>query len=166
MIRVTDENINRSWARARAIFQKYADQVSDMRPVWKEFIKLYQTDLSPKIFASRGRAILGARWVPYSKRYLKWKQENAPGQPMMVLSGRLRKATEGGPGWFQSLEKDKMKMGVKVPPYWRAQQYGYKPNNLPPRPYFMSDEYSPRAYAYLIKMTKAELDRITKKNDK
>lgn len=138
-----------------------------MRPIWKEFIKTYQTVLSPQIFASRGRAILGEKWAPYSPAYLaKRKAEGFGGGQMLVLSGRMRDATYGGPGWYQKLAKDRMTMGVKVPPYWRAQQFGYKPRKLPARPYFMTDDYSPRAYTYLIKIANEEIKRMTEKDGK
>lgn len=155
----------KSFARMSMLLKKLAEQVDDLRPVWRNYIVKYQKEISPGIFATRGK-VLGTRWATYSKAYLEWKQKNYPGQQMLILKGDMYNATTGGSGWRQSLTKSTMSIGIKGRPYYPVHQFGSSKRNIPARPYFLSNEYSPRALKIMIELTRDYINERIKKNDK
>jgi phage gpG-like protein len=142
-------------------FQRMAKSIKDMRPVFKDFIKHYQEVIMPASFKSRG-GIMNAKWPAYSPRYWAWKRKAAPGKAMLRLTDDLFNATQGGPGWFEKLGKQKMEFGVRggTIPYALVHQEGGG-NNIPQRAYFYREDgkLPNRAYIYLFERTREEIKR-------
>jgi phage gpG-like protein len=146
--------------RSRAAFVRLANNIKDMRPVWKNYIGFHTHDLVEKAFATNGQAMTGKTWPKYSKAY-KIRKRKLGGQlgKMLVLSGKLKDAATGGTGFSSKIEKQKMTMTLSGLPYIRVHQLGFKDRNIPARAYFFKDknDLPPRAYAYLYKATENHL---------
>lgn len=72
-------------------FSRFADQITDWRPVFDLIIEDYQ-DVETKHFQTEGRSGLGQQWADLSPDYAMWKSENYPGRPILVREGDMRQA--------------------------------------------------------------------------
>jgi phage gpG-like protein len=76
-------------AKFDGTFRVLREGITDLRPVWPEIeLAFYRAELE-QFNSEGGRG--GAQWVPLSKGYAKWKEKKRPGQPILVLSGYLRR---------------------------------------------------------------------------
>jgi hypothetical protein len=143
--------------RAKIAFAKLADKASDMRPVFKEFLRWYKTDYTTDIFNSRGKA-LGTSWPKYSLAYLKQKRKS--GKPMMRLTNALFDAARGDSGWIEKLKRKTFSFGISDSIKYAANhQYG---DTVPQRAYvFTKDgDLSPRAWTVLMTLLENDLEDI------
>jgi phage gpG-like protein len=67
-----------------------SDGVSDWREVWPEVERIFYVATLAQFRTEGQRG--GSPWRPLSSGYRKWKEVKAPGQPILVLTGRLRKS--------------------------------------------------------------------------
>lgn len=134
--------------RAKRTLVKLAENISDLRPVWKNLIDYYQNEIIPAAWSTKGKIMEGKRWTPLSKKYNKWKKKNYPGQPLMYRTGKLLEAATGGPGWMQKINRRNMEMGVEGQEYF----YHVSERSKYGRKYFYTSENSlpARAWAWLI----------------
>ncbi len=147
-----------SLRRARDAFITIAKRVKDLTPVWKRYIEYHTTSLMPGVFNSNGVAMNGKRWEGYrSEKYKKWKRAHGGKlSEILVLDGRLKAATMGGPGFRSTICKQELSMWIEGIPYSRVHQFGYEKQNLAERPYFFTakGDLPPRAWAFLIQETR------------
>lgn len=140
--------------RAKKSFQRLANRIDDMSPIWKKFIKFWQTDLMPKTWDSRGKTF-GEQWESLSPAYAKWKRKHG-GKRLMELTSRLFEAVKGGSGWFEKVEKKKFTIGVSGEEYfYHVQERGKKG-----RRYFTTKDgdMPNRAWGFIIKSVSEYLE--------
>lgn len=111
---------------------QWGQLVQDWSPVWEAIREVYDRH-QVKHFATEGGSS-GPKWRALSPRYKAWKDRVAPGQPILVLTGRLREAATGGAGAIRRQDKTSMELGIdgRVVPYARYHQTGGP--RLPRRP--------------------------------
>lgn len=146
-------------------FRSLSKQVKDMSNVFNEFIQTYTQVFVKSAFNTRGK-IMGSRWPAYKKTYLEWKQQNYPGQPMLVLKGDLYNAATGlGNKFYKKVKKKECAFGIKRSlRYARVHQEGGG-NNIPQRAYFyQTNKQMPfRAINTLIETTVKAIEKAGKK---
>lgn len=98
---------------------RYVDRISDFRPIWDDVAKAY-FKVQEAQFDTEGHG----QWVPLSSKYASWKQSNAPGQGLLVLSGDLRKAATGKSGAVVQKSEHQLAIGFQRAGYWRYHQTG------------------------------------------
>ena len=108
-------------------------KVKDFEPVWKEFIKVYQED-TIKNMDTGGIGTNDTKWTRYTDKYSKRKKRGRK-IPDLKLSGVLRDAIKGGPGWSAKISGKSLNMSINLP-YAAIHQYGHKEKKIPARPYF------------------------------
>lgn len=107
------------------------DQIDDWREVWPEVeLVFYRATLGQ--FRSEGQRG-GDRWRPLSDNYRKWKELKYPGQPILVLTGRLRRSltATGSEESIRIRERTELTLGSSTP-YGRFHQTGTR--RMSPRP--------------------------------
>jgi phage gpG-like protein len=123
--------------------------IKDLRPIWKKFIPEYQ-NLIKINFESRGKIMNRGAWPKYwanstasdkEIRAAKYRKKKGS-KPMLVLTGRLKSAATGGPGWNEKLDKKYLKMWINdsTIPYARVHQFGYPRRKIASRPYFFDKD--------------------------
>jgi phage gpG-like protein len=133
-----DEELN-------AAFQAFARAVTDWRPYWPTIAGVFY-EAERARFASDGFGT----WPRLSDGYAKWKTKNYPGEPMMSLTGNLRRSLTDrfGPNAVYEDEPQSLVLGTTVP-YAAAHHYGYPPRNLPARPIIGVRDTDPELMATL-----------------
>jgi hypothetical protein len=133
--------------RAKKTLNKLLNRVNDMRPIWKDFIKYWQTDIMPKTWDTKGKT-MGEQWKPLTPLYKKWKRKHG-NKRLMELTSRLLKATQGGQGWTEKIEKKNLAIGVSGKEYF----YYVQERKTNPRNYFFTKkgDMPNRAWGYLLK---------------
>ena len=97
-------------------------------------------------FDSKGSSI-GQKWKPLSPSYAAWKGRHFPGQPLLVLRGKMKQSlTEESSrnAIFNRRGGRQLILGTRIK-YAAAHQYGVKKNgkkkiNIPARPFFKVDQ--------------------------
>tara|TARA_R110000824_G_scaffold86623_3_gene214231 strand:- start:5932 stop:6621 length:690 start_codon:yes stop_codon:yes gene_type:complete len=122
-------------------FEKWADEIKDMRPVWSDVVKLFRKHEARHL--DSGGEATGKAFVPLSPAYKAWKDRNFPGKPILTLRGALRLALVDGKGSsaFKRETRDSLHVGVlggEVGVYAAAHAFGQ--GNLPVRPPVRYDE--------------------------
>jgi len=142
--------------RAKRTFAKLAEKIKDLSPLWVKFIDYYQNEIIPAAWSTKGAIMEGKRWEPLTEKYRKWKQKKYSGKPLLVLTGKLFAAAQGGPGWYQKLGKKQLTIGVQGESYF----YHVAERKINSRKYFYTSDGSlpNRAWAWLIKETNQHLE--------
>jgi hypothetical protein len=135
-------------------FKELANSVSDLRPVWKQFIPYYQDTIVEAAFNTQGK-IMGRSWAKYSPAYLKQIRKGKISGTKMKRSETLYRAAKGGSGWYDKQGKKKLEFGLNAPIYAGVHTWGYPARNIPRRDYFQTttNDIPQRAWAFLIKTT-------------
>jgi len=119
-------------------------KVEDLTPVWESLTKSLESNMESQ-YAQSGQHDGFSRWQALSEDYAEWKKIKYGDLPILTLTGRLRGSLNQSRNSdaVREIEPQKMKYGTKVE-YAAAHQYGYAPNNLPPRPYMRIGESQKR----------------------
>lgn len=72
-------------------FSRFAEVLSDWRPVFQAIVDDWIKSETAQ-FSTQGAYGFGKQWQPLSDAYAKWKDEHAPGKPLLVLTGSMRNA--------------------------------------------------------------------------
>ena len=99
---------------------QWAHLIDDLRPVWAGIREVYNRH-QRRHFATEG-ASTGTPWpgqsaptvpiVPGHGPYDEYKRRRAPGQPVLVFTGKLRRAATGGAGSLRRETAKSMELGV------------------------------------------------------
>ena len=85
---------------------------------------------------------MGLKYSPLKPKYKKWKERHYPGRPILVLTGAMKEASEGGAGSVTEITKTTVKFGVDIDQieYARIHQLGGSTGKafIPQRPYLWS----------------------------
>lgn len=114
--------------------ERAGDAVADVgKYVLPKVLPVLETETA-KQFEAEGRGPASGSWAPLSTSYAAWKGANFPGQPINVLSGKLRGAlTDGGaPGARRDVGGDSLTYGTTGIPYASFPQTGTR--RMPARP--------------------------------
>lgn len=143
--------------RAKQTFIKLAKRLNDLTPIWKQFLIYWKTNLMPAVWDSKGKEMEGSRWISLTQRYLKWKQKNYSGKPLLTLTRKLFEAVKGGSGWQEKVQKDNLTIGIDGEEYFYYVQH----RKTNPRYYFYTPQgdLPARVWAYMIKITDEELEK-------
>lgn len=82
--------------RLAQAFNRLARSIQNYRPAWPAITALYRQMMSEQFESQGSRG--GRRWVPLSPAYKRWKDIVAPGQPILVLSGKMKASLVGRTG--------------------------------------------------------------------
>lgn len=118
-------------AKFNQAFDVLAEGLTDLRPVWPEIeLQFYRAELEQ--FNSLG-ARGGSVWQPLSSKYEKRKAKIAPGKPILVLTGRLKRSLTiiGGDDSIRDPQPMSLTLGTKTP-YAGYHQRGT--SKMPARP--------------------------------
>ena len=78
-------------------FEKWASLIDDFEPIADDIVRIFRKHEHDH-FRTQGKQT-GPRWPGLSPNYAKWKEQNFPGRPTLVLTGALRGAlVKGGSG--------------------------------------------------------------------
>jgi phage gpG-like protein len=140
--------------QAKNRFIKLASKIENRKQIWEKFVPEYR-EIVLQNFGAKGKIMEQSRWMPLTAQYRKWKQKNYPGQPLLVLTGKLQRAAVE---FKADATKDNLKMTVNGDdPYYMYVQERSKN----PRKYFYTKNYSlpPVAWNILTKITREELEK-------
>jgi len=144
--------------RVKKTLVRLLERVENMKPIWEDFKSYFQTDLMPRSFNSKGALMENQRWAALTPRYLKWKlsKKNKGSRKLLILSGKMFGATQGGSGWYDKIDKKSLTMGIQGEDYF----YWVQHRSKNPRFYFYTknEDLPKRAWAYLIKITDERLE--------
>ena len=62
----------------------------DVKPAWEYVGEFILREVEPKVFGAEGKTQEETAWKPLSAKYAKWKEKHFPGNPILVLTGKLR----------------------------------------------------------------------------
>jgi phage gpG-like protein len=118
---------NEQLARA---FRLMSNQIDDWHQMWPSISEVFY-NMERARFASAGFGT----WRRLSDGYASWKHKHYPGEPIMSLTGNLRRSLtyRFGANAVYLEEARALTMGTTIP-YAYAHQEGYAPRNLPARP--------------------------------
>ncbi len=101
--------------------------VTDWRGVWPEVEQIFFRAQLEQFTSEGSRG--GSRWKPLSDSYRSWKEKKHPGQPILVLTGRLKRSlTVNGAGSSDQV-RDQQPMSLtlgSIVPYGIYHQRGTK----------------------------------------
>ena len=124
---------------ARGIDRLFGFFDKDMRPAFA-IVRNWWYDTQKQNFNTKGGSI-GETWPALSDDYKDWKDENYPGRPLLVLTGKLKQAMTGsGSNQYSKLSKERLKVGIRDVPYWAAHNFGYSKANIPQRKFIGSSQ--------------------------
>ena len=98
-------------------FASMADHVRDFRPrIWPP-VNARFTEIMIEQFDSEGASGDSGPWLPLSPNYEVWKEKNYPGQPILELTGNLRRSFMGpfNPNAHYVETPDLLERGSTVP---------------------------------------------------
>lgn len=138
--------------RARDQFLTLIKKIENLEPIFKKFRAEYSEIVSQN-FAAKGKIMERERWRQYTPAYLKWKQKNYSGKPMLEITGALKKAAIN---FEAKISKKKMVMTVKGDPY----MFYVSDRDTYGRKYFYTKEKGMpiQAWRILIEIVKKELE--------
>jgi len=117
-----------------------SDSIGDWREVWPEVeLVFYRATLGQ--FRTEGQRG-GDRWKPLSNAYRKWKEVKYPGQPILVLTGRLRRSltATGSEESIRVREPESLTLGTSTP-YARYHQRGTRKMAARPPLVLLKNDY-------------------------
>lgn len=81
-------------------FNRYVEHISDFRPAFEQIEKEF-LNFNKVNFEHEGTP---EKFKPLSPKYKAWKEKNFPGRPILVLTGKLKKAlTEKEDGYYRDV---------------------------------------------------------------
>jgi len=83
----------RGETRLAQAFNRLARSIQNYRPAWPDITTVYRQMMSEQFESQGSRG--GRRWVPLSPAYKRWKDIVAPGQPILVLGGKMKASMVG-----------------------------------------------------------------------
>lgn len=108
-------------------------------PVLENTVEAFKINMRADFRARQTPDDPPTRWTSLSKKYAKWKFKKFGRRVAdLVLTGRLKRAVDGGLGWYQMINNNKAEFGIVGIPYASAHQYGYLPHKLSSRRYFLA----------------------------
>jgi phage gpG-like protein len=149
---------------------RWGQDLQDWRPFFEQYVvPQFFGDIQSNFRTqgsyvyNRDRGLTGGRfggWPPLSARYAAWKSKVAPGQPLMVFSGRLRASLEpDSPSIEQvrTIRPLEAILGTSVP-YAYKHQHGDPSTHLPQRRIVFlasSQTYGRLAQRYIVDIRRA-----------
>jgi len=131
------------------ILENLSKRIKDMRPIWKEFVKYYTSEIVEAGFNTRGK-IFGEKWANYSPKYLAWRRKKGfSGGQMLILSGEMKAAAKNPK---TKIKKNNLQMLVQDKKA-AVHQFGSRKKNIPARLHFAKKDSTipARALMWLIK---------------
>lgn len=88
----------------------------DLSPVFEPVSRIFY-DFEAKLFDSEGASGADGRWAPLTRAYAQWKAIEAPGKPILDLTGDLRDTltTPTAPGSYHVLNESELSIGTTDP---------------------------------------------------
>lgn len=119
--------------------EKMKEKGISLLPVMENTVEAFKVNMRADFRARQTPDEPPMRWTKLSKKYSKWKFKKYGRRVSdLVLTGRLKKAVDGGLGWYQIIGNTRAEFGITGIPYAATHQYGYIPHKLPPRRYFLA----------------------------
>lgn len=116
--------------RLAAAFNRLARSIQNYRPAWPDITAVYRQMMQEQFDRQGARG--GGKWAPLSPAYKRWKETVAPGQPILVLGGRLKASMVGQTAdTIQDYRPLDVTLGTIVP-YAKYHQTGTR--KMPARP--------------------------------
>lgn len=134
------------------------DVLSDLRPAWPKVSQLFY-DAEKAQFDSRGSRG-GEQWPELSASYARWKSANYAGQPLMELTGNLRRSlTErSGSDSVYEATKDSLVLGTSDP---KANAHQFGSGRLPRREVIaLTDEDHEKMREVMMRELSAEVANL------
>jgi phage gpG-like protein len=88
------------------------DALDDASPAWEVIATSFQR-AERRQFATEGAYASGG-WAPLSPKYAAWKERHYPGQPILVLTGDLKRSLTERPFGIEVIEPQRMRIGSDV----------------------------------------------------
>lgn len=119
--------------------KKMKEKGISLVPIMEKTVEAFKANMKADFRARQTPNEPPIRWTKLSKKYANWKFKKY-GRKIadLVLTGSLKRAVDGGIGWYQVIGNNRAEFGISGIPYAAAHQYGYIQHNLPPRPYFLA----------------------------
>lgn len=91
------------------------ERAEDVSDAWDDVIEIIFTH-EEDVFSAEGATDEHGSWAPLSDNYLEWKERVAPGQPILVLTERLREQLTGESGdHYERREPTRLIVGSDYP---------------------------------------------------
>lgn len=120
-------------------FERAGDNIRDFgRYVFPKLGPVFEA-AEERQFAAEGTGPNRGKWAPLSERYAEWKGQVAPGNPLLVLSGKMREALTQSSSPFakRATAGDTFDFGTQGVEYASFHQLGT--GRMPDRPPFDFD---------------------------
>ena len=106
---------------------RFTDNIKDLRPAFQR-IADQLAEAMRQHFATEGgfgaaSRWSGGHWAPLSPKYRLWKEKRYPGQPILVLTGALRRDLTSRPFGVERIGTQSMEVGTDIP-YATYHQHG------------------------------------------
>jgi phage gpG-like protein len=130
------EGMNKALRRLKLM----RDKGKVLSPILEKTVEAFKHNMQKDFKARITPDDIPMRWKGLSKKYAKWKQKNLGVRLANLIgrTGRLKRAVDGGPGWYQKINKNTAEFGIKGIPYAAVHQYGSTKKNIPARRYFLA----------------------------
>lgn len=114
--------------------------------VFLNTIEAFKVNMKAGFNAQESPDIPPQRWALLSKKYT-WRKYHTKGRRIanLILTGTLRDAVYGGPGWYQQISPNRTEFGITGIPYAAIHQYGGMTGRghkarMPARRYFLAKD--------------------------
>ena len=129
--------------------RKLKDLGVNVKPILEDTLEAFKTNMRAGFRARQSQGEPPIAWKRLSKKYANWKfKKKGIRIANLVLSGRLKSAVNGGPGWYQKISKKRLEFGIRGIPYAARHNYGDKTKvkgSMPKREYFLDKGKLPKA---------------------
>lgn len=119
---------------------RFTEGIQDLRPAWLYVAPALRTAIQQQFESEGGHG--GQGWAPLNPRYAAWKEAQHSGQPLLVISGRMRGSLVGTtPDTIYEARPLSLRLGTRVP-YASFHQRGTR--KMPARPIIQLSEADKR----------------------
>ncbi len=109
-------------------------------PLFEDTLDVFKKNMRAEFKARQTPDTIPQRWTALSPKYAKWKFKHYGRRVAnLILTGRLKRAVDGGAGWYQTVQPMRAEFGIVGIPYASVHQYGSIKKNIPERRYFLTE---------------------------
>lgn len=138
--------------KAQKRFERLANKITDLRPIWKQFIPLYKELVEKEFDSTKGKIMQGRRWDKLSPQYRVQKRRKFGNKPLLVATGLLK---ERATNFETKLGKKALLMRVKGKKYFEFVHDKRAYFHTPKEP---KETLPMRAWRFLIDIVERELE--------
>lgn len=143
--------------------KKLHDKGISLEPILIDTIEAFKINMRADFRARQTPNEPPVRWTKLSNKYSKWKFKKTGRRVAdLILKGNLKRAVDGGLGWYQMVTDKRAEFGITGIPYASVHQYGSISKKISARPYFLAsgNALPMRVNNYMLGKIEKQFERL------